>query len=143
MTEVWRLDDAPQLGLFGARTLVRTTRTVWTRGGADGPSESAEVAFHASSADISAAHGAGWFGDAVRAQWGVEAYHSVRDGAYCEDIRTRRSNPNTVSAMMVARTVALYFSAVLCGGRGREFKEIAQSDTPLLLRLVTRPFRPK
>ena len=67
----------------------------------------------------------------------MEKYHSRRDGAYCEDIRTRRCNRNVIGAMLVARSAAFYFFAESCMDNCQEFKERLQADPDEVLRMVT------
>ena len=97
--------------MFGAHTLVRTWRKTEHLAGKLKGTTSMEISYHASSVRIDARHDAGFFADGVRGEWSVEKYHARRDGTYCEDIRTRRCDENVTGALMLARTLALYFFA--------------------------------
>ena len=81
----------------------------------------------------------------MRGEWRVEAYHARRDGAYCEDIRTRRCDENVTGALMLARTMALYFFSKSGMENCQAFKEEMQLnpdrvfDNPAAVRPTPRP----
>ena len=63
---------------------------------------------------------------------------SRRDGAYCEDIRTRRCDENVTGAMMLARTLALFFFARSGMTNCQSFKESLQANPDRAFDLVMR-----
>ena len=138
-TWAYRLDDPVQLGLFGARTLVMTWRQFeHLSGPKKGEKSKPELVFHASSMRVDDAHRTAFFADAVRKQWAIESkYHARRDGAYCEDIRTRRCGANVTGALMLARTPTFVFFAESETDNCQEFKETMQADKDEIFRLVT------
>ena len=74
---------------------------------------------------------------AVRGQWAIESkYHARRDGAYCEDIRTRRCDENVTGAMLLARSPVFVFLAKSGMENCQAFKEELQSDRNLVFRPV-------
>lgn len=139
MTRVYALDDPVQLGVFGARTLVKTVRTFECLSGPrKGVKSGPETAYHASSVALDDAHGVGYFEDAVRRQWAVESkYHARRDGTYCEDMRTRRCDGNVIGAMMLARSVLFVFFARSGESNCQAFKERMQASVVPSFRFVT------
>ena len=72
----------------------------------------------------------------MRGEWRVEAYHARRDGAYCEDIRTRRCDENVTGALMLARTMALYFFSKSGTENCQAFKEEMQLNPDKVFDLV-------
>lgn len=138
VTRVYQLDDPVQLGLFGAHTLVRTWRKTEFLAGKRKGLTTEDVSYHASSVRIDALHGAEFFGDSVRGEWSVEKYHARRDGTYCEDIRTRRCDENVTGALMLARTLALYFFARSGMSNCQAFKEHIQANPTRAFNLVMR-----
>ena len=119
---MYRVQDAVDAGVPGARTVIRTCREVWKtrktgkkdKYGRDvrklvgKPTK--EVAWHVSSLDpdsLSAEELAG----IVRTHWYVEAYHGKRDNGYHEDAFTRRCDLNVMAAMMVARSFGMWICA--------------------------------
>lgn len=96
-----------------------------------------EEAFHASSLRLDRFHDAEYFGNAIRNYWKIETgYHSRRDRAYCEDVRTRRRNRNVVAAMMIARTAGMFFFANSGSNNAEAFKEHMQRNPRKVLRCV-------
>jgi len=130
------LDDPVQLGLFGAHTLVRTYRKTEYLSGKLNGTTTEDVSYHASSLRIDKRHDAQFFGDCVRGEWRVEAYHARRDGAYCEDIRTRRCDENIVGAMLLARSMTFYYFSKSGMSNCQEFKEHMQLNQNELFNLV-------
>ena len=94
------------------------------------------MSYHASSVRIDDRHDASFFADLVRGEWSVEKYHARRDGTYCEDIRTRRCNENVTGALLLARTIALYFFAKSCMSNCQAFKEKMQANPDMAFDLV-------
>ena len=94
------------------------------------------MSFHASSVRIDARHNARFFADWVRGEWSVEKYHARRDGTYCEDIRTRRCDENVTGALMLARTMALYFFSKSGMENCQAFKEEMQRNPDKVFDLV-------
>ena len=139
MTEVWSVDDPAQIGLCGGRTLVRTRRQFeHVSGPKKGQRSKVETVYHVSSVPIDEGHGVEYFADAVRGQWAIESkYHARRDGAYCEDIRTRRCDENVTGAMLLARSPVFVFLAQSGMENCQAFKEELQSDRNRVFRLVT------
>ena len=90
------------------------------------------MSYHASSVRIDDRHDASFFADLVRGEWSVEKYHARRDGTYCEDIRTRRCNENVTGALLLARTIVLYFFAKSGMSNCQAFKEKMQANLALL-----------
>ena len=133
---MYALDGPVQLGMFGAHTLVRTWRKTEYVGGKLEGATSMETAQHAWSVRVGARQGAGVFADGVRGEWSVEKYHARRDGTYCEDIRTRRCDENVTGALMLARTLALYFFAKSGMSSGQAFKEKMQANPDMVFDLV-------
>lgn len=147
-TWIYPLDDSVQLGMVGAHTLIVTKRHIaflgrpFKSGKHKGQyrvlKESDETVLHASSICIDKIHDAKWFGSAIRNYWGIETgYHSRRDGTYCEDMRTRRGNRNVISAMLLARTVAMYFYAKSGMDNAQAFRETIARTPRKALRFVT------
>jgi len=143
-TWVYKLDDPVQLGLFGARTLVKTWRQFeYLSGPRKGKKSKPETVFHASSVRVDDTHRTAFFADAVRRQWAIESkYHARRDGTYCEDIRTRRCGGNVTGALLLARTPTFVFFAESETNNCQEFKETMQADKDEIFRLVTSRRRP-
>ena len=92
--------------MFGMHTIVQTKRQwEYLSGPNKGERTAVETSYHASTIEIDERHGVDFFAGAVRSEWAIETgYHSKRDFAYCEDVRTRRCNANIIGAMMLART---------------------------------------
>ena len=124
--------------MFGMHTLVRTRRQwEYVSGPRRGERTAVETSYHASTIEIDESHGVDFFANAVRSEWAIETgYHGKRDFSYCEDVRTRRCNQNTIGAMMLARTPAFVFMAKRGISNCQAFKEEHQSNHALSLREV-------
>ena len=96
------------------------------------------MSYHASSVRIDDRHDASFLADLARGEWSVEKYHARRDGTYCEDIRTRRCNENVTGALLLARTIALYFFAKSGMSNCQAFKEKMQANPDMAFDLVMR-----
>jgi hypothetical protein len=68
----------------------------------------------------------------------VEKYHFRRDGAYCEDIRTRRCDPNITGATLIARSAAFHFFAKSGMDNCQAFKEWLQANPKEVFKMDTR-----
>ena len=74
----------------------------------------------------------------MRGQWAIESkYLARRDGAYCEDIRTKRYDENATGATLLARSPVFVFLARSGMENCQAFKEDLQSDRNRIFRLVT------
>ena len=87
---------------------------------------------------IDSRHDARFFGDLVCGEWSVKKYHARRDGAYYEDIRTRRCGENVTGAMMLSWTLALFFFARSGMTNCQSFKESLQANPDKAFDLVMR-----
>ena len=125
-----------EVKFVGAHTLVWTHRVVEHLSGPNKGKTSSEDAFHLCSLKRGG-YTANAFAKAVRRHWSVEKYHSRRDGAYCEDIRTRRCNHNVMGAMLIARSATFYFFAESGMTNCQEFKERLQANPDEVFRMVT------
>lgn len=126
-----------EVKFVGAHTLVWSHRVVEHLSGPNRGKTSKEDAFHLCSLKHTG-YTATAFAKAVRRHWSVEKYHSRRDGAYCEDMRTRRCNDNVIGAMLIARSAAFHFFAESGMDNCQAFKEHLQSHPNEVFRMVTR-----
>lgn len=105
-TFVYQIHDPMQVGLFGARTLIKTQRDVTD---IKTKETSKRTVFHLCTSDVDQYTAENW-ASLVRNHWGIEAKnHNRRDVTLLEDY-TRSKNKKIVANMAVARAVLLFFN---------------------------------
>ncbi len=138
-TTVYALTEPAEVGLFGARTLLKTerTRTVHKTG-----ETSQETAWHLCTQEAHIRNASQWAA-VVRDHWGIESRnHNRRDSQLLED-KTRSRNPNIVGNLAVARAALLFFNAHTGDANVNAFVENCREDRQMSLRLLIaqKPFK--
>lgn len=107
--------------------MIRTFRRVWeVKDGKVSGKPTKEVVYHLSS-HSPYEKSAEVFASYVRSHWGVESYHGKRDNAFLEDKTARRVNPKLQTAMLIGRSVGLWYASC------HKDKTTAEAQTDLFL----------